>query len=313
LHFNREAWHFRGRPRTLWTVTGRAWFVAFLLSAAGCTQGTSGWLLSQKASGSGGARDSSDVASRVSDANAGAPDRAETDAAASAGAAGAASRPAARCPTRFESICSPSVVLDNRDTGPSGQLFAEAIPELATTLPCITRDVCDTLYRKASEIRNITRITVVIEDYDGISEASGVGSEATIRMSSRHMQQVVDAMGNLGDELRGLLYYHGTNIYQFDDGDGAANGWLVQGVANFVRHAAGYLPDNQRMLGGKYDDGFTTTGFFFVWLDARYPDFVYELNASLNPNDDISWSTQVFADITGQSVDALWTSYQASF
>jgi hypothetical protein len=131
-------------------------------------------------------------------------------------------------------------------------------------------------------------------------------------MSSRYLQQVADAHGDVAAEVRGILYYHATNIYQFDDGNGAANAWLVQGVANYVRHVAGYLPDNQRRAGGAYTDGGTTTGFFFVWLDQNYGDFVYELNLSLDPSDSVIWTTQSFADITGQSVDLLWANYQAT-
>ena len=92
-----------------------------------------------------------------------------------------------------------------------------------------------------------------------------------------------------------------------------ANAWLVEGVADFVRHSAGFLPDTQRMAGGAYNDGSTTTAFFLIWLDAHYPDFVYELNLSLNPNDGVTWTPQAFLDITGQNVNDLWTAYQASF
>jgi hypothetical protein len=229
-----------------------------------------------------------------------------------AGEAGAKVGPAPRCPTRFESVCSPKVVFENRDASASGPLFAEAIPDLTTTLPCITRDVCDTLYRKTIEAKNVTQITVIVEDYDGISETYGSGTEATIHMSSRYMQKVRDASGDLGAELRGILYYQSTNMYQFDGGDGAANAWVVEGVADFVRHAGGYLADDQRKAGGKYNDGFTTTAFFLIWLDARYPDFVYELNQSLIPNPSAPWSSQAFADITGESVADLWATYQQS-
>jgi hypothetical protein len=311
LRFSANAWHPVKRRRTLGSVTGRAWFVMLLLGAAACTQGTSGWVLSERAAGSGGASGSADVPDGSTDATLASAGMSDSAEAGSAGAAGEGNFDQS-CPTRFETACNPELVIDNRDLTPQGALFADAIPDPAMTVPCIMRDVCATLYRKTSEIRNITQLTVIIEDYDGISETWATGTEATIHMSSRHMQDIVNAKGSLSDELRGIFYYHGANIYQFDGGDGTTNAWLVEGVADFVRHSAGLLPDDQRQAGGAYTDGFTTTAFFFVWLDAHYPDFVYELNSSLNPSNG-TWTPQAFKDITGQTVDDLWTAYQASF
>jgi hypothetical protein len=301
-----KAWRSSTPRRTLRPVTGRAWFVLLLVGAAACTNGTSGWVLSESPIASGGSTSSSDA---DPDRDAGLAGATEAGA---AGEAGSSNSAAARCPTRFENLCSPEIVIDNRDLAGSGALFAQAIPDTATTLPCIMRDVCATLYRKTSEIRNITQLSVIIENYDGISETWSTGTVATIHMSSSHMQQVVDANQSLSDELRGIFYYHGANMYQFDGGDGVTNAWIVEGVADFVRHSGGYLPDSQRMAGGAYTDGFATTAFFLVWLDAHYPDFVYELNASLNPASGATWTPQAFADIAGQSVDDLWATYQSS-
>ncbi len=301
-----KAWRSSTLRRTLRPVTGRAWFVLLLVGAAACTNGTSGWVLSESPIASGGSSSSSDADPDLDAGLAGATE------AGAAGEAGSSNSAAERCPTRFENLCSPEVVIDNRDLAGSGALFAQAIPDTATTLPCIMRDVCATLYRKTSEIRNITQLSVIIENYDGISETWSTGTVATIHMSSSHMQQVVDANQSLSDELRGIFYYHGANMYQFDGGDGVTNAWIVEGVADFVRHSGGYLPDSQRTAGGAYTDGFATTAFFLVWLDARYPDFVYELNASLNPASGATWTPQAFADIAGQSVDDLWATYQSS-
>jgi len=278
-----------------------------------CTHGTSGWLLRERATGSeaGLAGEAGVAGTGENGAAAGANEAA--GAAGAAGEGGAGTAPGPRCPSRFTAQCSPTLIYDNRDKTSSGALFEQAIPDLATTLPCITRDVCDILYRRADEIKKITQITVLVENYDGVSETYGANGESTIRMSSGYMQQVVDAGGDLASELRGILYYQGTNIYQFDGGDGTANSWLVEGVADYVRHAGGFLPDSQRMHGGKYNDGSVTSGFFFIWLDRQYPDFVYELNMSLDPATTTMWTTQAFTDITGQSVDELWTAYQKSF
>ncbi len=271
-----------------------------------CTHGTSGWLLQERAGigGEGGG------AGEAGESSAGASGAAEAGAAGEGG--GGAVEPAPRCPTRFSAQCSPKIIYNNLDTTSSGALFEQAIPDPSTTLSCITQDVCNILYRKADEIRSITQITLLIEDYDGVSETYGSNGESTIHMSSRYMQQVVDSDGDLASELRGILYYQGTNIYQFDGGDGTANAWIVEGVADYVRHTGGFLPDNQRMPGGKYNDGNATTGFFLVWLDTQYTDFVYELNQSLNPATTTMWTTGSFMDITGKSVDDLWAAYQQS-
>lgn len=230
-----------------------------------------------------------------------------------AGSAGTPERDS--CPTRFESVCSPEIALDNKDAEASGALFTSAVPDANGTLTCIARDVCNLLFRRNSEVRNLVKINMVIEDFDGVSAASAVngamGIEGTIRTSSRYLQAVADAGGDVQRELYGVLYYQTTNLYQNDDGDGVTMSWLVQGVANFTRHAAGHLSDSERKPGGKYDEGGYTTGFFLVWLDRTYPDFVYEMNQSLAP-DDVLWSPQSFQDITGQSVDDLWSSYQAA-
>jgi len=298
--------------RSLSRVTARTLFLLGLFGTtlAGCTQGTSGWVLSEVGGGgTGEAGDTGQTGEAGTPSDGGA---AGDGGAAEGGAAGAATLPAARCPSRFEHECSPAVVIDNKDAAGSGQLFDQALSDPAGTIQCVTRDVCDILLRRSSEVKALTQLTVVIEDYDGVSETFSDGTGATIHLSSRHLQDVANAHGSVFDELQNIFYYHATNMYQYDDGDGVATAWLVQGVANYVRHEAGYLHDSERRAGGTYDAGGTTTGFFLVWLDARYPDFVYELNQSMTPYDPYVWSTQAFVDITGQKVDQLWAAYQAS-
>ena len=289
-------------------MTGRALFLLGLFGAAlaACTQGTTGWVIGERGGSAG-------VVEAAGSGTAG-EDLGEAGTAEAAGAAGTSTENAPHCPTRFESACSPLVVLDNKDIDGSGRLFSDAIPDPSTTLGCIARDVCSILFRKTTEIRPLAQINLVIEDFDGVSETFASGPDtSTIHMSSRYLQQVADAHANVKDEITGILYYQTTNMYQSDDGDGGANSWLVEGVADYVRYAGGYLSDDFRGPGGKYNDGNTTTGFFLVYLESQYPDFVYELNQSLNPNDPVVWSPTAFQDITGKKVDVLWAAYQATF
>ena len=294
--------------RTLPTVTARALILLglFGVGLGACGGGTTDWVISERG-GSGGLDDRPEAGASGA--------RVNVPEAGSGGDAGGQGQGKlqARCPTRFETACAPLVVLDNQDSAGSGQLFTDAIPDPAGTLGCIARDVCNVLFRKTTEVRNLTQINVLIEDFDGVSETYSVGTESTIHMSSRYLQQVADARGDMHDEISGILYYQVTNMYQSDDGDGVTLSWLVGGIANYVRHSADFLPDSKRRKGGRYNAGGTTTAFFLVWLDAQYPDFVYELNQSMSPFDRVVWSPSAFQDITGRSVSQLWASYQASF
>jgi hypothetical protein len=315
-----RSWRAAGRHHSLPGVTGRVLILLGLLGIAlgalqACSGGTSGWLLSER----GGASlqtDAGEAGESAIGGSGGASGESTSGAAgddmAEGGEAGALTS-VPRCPTRFEAQCSPPIVLDNKDAAGSGQLFTEAMSDPSGTLTCVLRDVCNILYRRASDIRSLAQVNLVIENFAGVSETYRVGAEATIHISSSHLQDVADAHGNVREELDNIFYYHATNIYQFDDGNGAANAWLVQGVANFVRHDAGLLHDADRHPGGNYNDGGNTSGFFFAWLDMKYPEFVVQLNQSLNPNDTVVWSEQAFADITGQPVATLWASYQATF
>jgi hypothetical protein len=312
------SWRGRSAHRSLSEVA-RAWLVTALLALAACGKGTSGWVLNEDARASvtdSGADASEAGTDGVSGSSGEAGDAGQTGQLVAGGADGGAGSPGVlgdRCPTRFASVCSPTVVVNNLDATASGKLFTDAIADPAMTLGCITRDTCDILYRKVSEIRVTTKITITIEDFAGVSETYASNGESVIHISSRYLQQVSDAHADVGREIRSIFYYHATNIYQYDGGNGTANSWLVSGVANYVRHVAGYMTDDQRRAGGAYNDGGQTSGFFFVWLDQNYAQFLYELNMSLDPNGGgTTWSTKAFQDITGQSVDTLWASYQAS-
>ena len=103
----------------------------------------------------------------------------------------------------------------------------------ATTLGCITRDTCDILYRKVSEIRVTTKITITIEDFAGVSETYASNGESVIHISSRYLQQVSDAHADVAREIRGIFYYHATNIYQYDGGNGTDTA-VLQGGATQV-------------------------------------------------------------------------------
>jgi hypothetical protein len=104
-------------------------------------------------------------------------------------------------------------------------------------------------------------------------------------------------------------------MYQHDDSDGGGvDGGLIEGIADFVRIRAGYPPYlSQPSPNGNWNDGYTTTAYFLLWVDEQYEDFGYELNLSMSNKDMMTWSPESFRTITGKSVDELWDDYVDSF
>jgi hypothetical protein len=215
--------------------------------------------------------------------------------------------PASSDPAR---ACSPEVTFENRDAAGSGRLFTQLVPDPQGLMSGVVRDVCRLLYRSPDEVPLTRSVHLIVQDFDGVGSASGGQGEAVVRLSSRHMQLVRDSGGDLLSEITGILYYHGANIYQHNAAP-SGDDWVIEGVANYVRERAGYLPLSRRPLGGSYRDGFAHSGFFFVWLDERRPGFVYALNQSLAPSSS-PWSVATFGTLTGSDIDTLWVEYQAT-
>jgi hypothetical protein len=203
----------------------------------------------------------------------------------------------------FDEVCSPEIIVDNSDPDGAGASFAKAVPDPNALLLATTRQLCEILYRAPGEPRAPRTITLRIYDFDGVANAGG----ERINLSTRHLANYQGAA--LLNELRGVLMHEATHLYQYND----APGGLIEGVADYVRIEAGLHSLNRRQRGGKWDDGYTTTGFFISWLDERYADFGYRLNLALTRMDSEPWSTDVFQDLTGKSLDTLWTEYQATF
>lgn len=59
------------------------------------------------------------------------------------------------------------------------------------------------------------------------------------------------------------------------------------------------------------DDGYWKAAFFFLWLDDAHPDSLYGMNLSMKAGDGAPWSPASFYDLTGKTVDELWTEYAA--
>jgi hypothetical protein len=200
----------------------------------------------------------------------------------------------------FGAACTPEVEVIVEDPASEGaKRFAEKVPDPAALVRESAQKVCAVLYTSADEVPDNAQVRLYIESFDGVAFAVSGG----VHFSTDYL---AGYGGDLEQEIRGVLVHEYTHNYQYNDGPGG----LVEGIADFVRYRAGYVPLGNRRPGGNYDDAYQTTAFFLDWLDGEHAGFGREINRALDRNDDMEFSMDVFPALAGDDVDTLWSAYQ---
>ena len=203
-----------------------------------------------------------------------------------------------------DQACTPTIEFHNLDANGNGQLFNQQIQNPTAFAQELTRKVCSVLYHSKGEVRSIPKVTLIIENMGGVAYTAG----DVTHVSSQYLRSFANGGGNLKEEIYGVVAHEFTHIYQYNDGPG----WLIEGMADYVRYKAGYIPLSSRHKGGNYDGAYQTTGFFVAWLEQRYAGFGYALNQSLRSGDNQGWNKSVVQSLTGKSIESLWAEYQSS-
>ncbi|GAA3911920.1 secretory protein [Chitinophaga oryziterrae] len=93
-------------------------------------------------------------------------------------------------------------------------------------------------------------------------------------------------------------------------------GWLTEGIADYVRFVYGVdnpgahwtLPDFK--AGQSYKQAYRVTARFLVWVEKnKRKDLVNKLDAAMRTK---TYTPAIWKDLTGESVDELWTEYAAN-
>jgi hypothetical protein len=98
--------------------------------------------------------------------------------------------------------------------------------------------------------------------------------------------------------------------------DGAGPGWITEGIADYVRYTLGvdnegagwHLPNYSPKQ--HYDNAYRVTAHFFVWLEQNgHAGIVKALDSAMRSK---TYTDQTWNQLTGKSVDELWTLYGAA-
>ena len=118
--------------------------------------------------------------------------------------------------------------------------------------------------------------------------------------------------GDIKTEFNGVLYHEMTHIWQSHANHQAPNG-LIEGIADFVRLKADYVPNGwvKSGEGQRWDEGYSVTARFLDYCNGLHQQqgFVAQLNKKMRDG----YSDSFFHELLGKTVDQLWTDYKAKF
>ncbi|WP_179957574.1 basic secretory protein-like protein [Exilibacterium tricleocarpae] len=215
--------------------------------------------------------------------------------------------------TGWEAVLKPSI--DYRPDNSSGaRLFRELVPDVDGYIHRIAAEVGPLLYETPAAVPNFSELELRIENWDnnrdGIAWKAGRPPRITVNINAYYLDRLRSANRDVLDEVTGILYHEMTHAYQHASGAASS---AVEGLADTVRHLAGYAPLSQRRSGGHWTSGYKTTGFFLAWLqeEAGFSNFVRDFNQQANPDNPNNWTWEsAIRNTTGQDINTLWNEYQ---
>ncbi|KAL6304872.1 plant basic secretory protein [Sparassis latifolia] len=188
---------------------------------------------------------------------------------------------------------------------PGARMFLEST-QPADALKDAVIAVCSSLYTHESVPMNVRSVLLVLRSGMGVpAYTTGGPTHKEINVSLDHIR---NCAVRAKDEILGVLTHEMTHCYQYN-ARGTCPGGLVEGVADWVRLRAGFVPPHWRAgRGDKWDAGYDSTAYFLEWIESRYGcGTVRELNATMK---DKEYTPAIFEELTGHDVKGLWKLYR---
>ena len=186
-------------------------------------------------------------------------------------------------------IPTPKVVVDATDL-PEAAPWGDAAKHLVELwFPTVTQLLATETFHVPKQIRLVIKKKI---------DAPAYTENDTITISGEWIAAHPNDLGMVIHELTHVVQqYHGGN----------QPGWLVEGIADYVRWWR-YEPDSPRPRLGPnatYHDSYRTTAAFLAWVSYHYNErLVPELDRAMRANHD---PIPIFQQLTGKSPEDLWT------
>ncbi len=167
----------------------------------------------------------------------------------------------------------------------AGELCAEWYPKITTLL-------ASEGFVPPKQVR-----LVFHEKKEGVADTSG----DTINIAANYVRHATNDFGMVIHELTHVVQSYGR---------GGNPGWLVEGVADYIR-LTHYEPQARRPRidpnRASYRDAYKTTAIFLEWTETTYDkQLVHKLNQAMREG---VFNMELFKTNTGHSIDDLWKQF----
>lgn len=197
---------------------------------------------------------------------------------------------------------------------PGTTLFSTHVPVPTDYLAETCDKVVSLLYASPWVPPPLSSISLHVRPLDGVAHTvhshttctdgvAATGITAEIHLSATYLAKFhARNPGGLQHEIHGVLMHEMTHVWQCYLGQRAPH-WIVEGVADYIRLRVGLAAEHWRKgVGGNWEDGYQTTGFFLDWIEESWSGFVVELTK--DP------CVERVEKTTGFAIEKLWESYQ---
>jgi Peptidase of plants and bacteria len=203
----------------------------------------------------------------------------------------------------------PLLRLEIRDLSSKGSRAFLALPDPGSILKNAVDAVLAWLYTPTSHIPPTRSITLILRDMPGVAYTTGSDLDSDhkeIHFSTGYIEGI--AKERFEDEVLGVVTHEMVHCWQWV-ALGTCPGGLVEGIADFVRLKAGFVPPHWRKeSSGEWDAGYQHTGYFLDFLERKYGDgTVVKINEHLR---DREYKEEIFwEECCGCGVKELWEEY----
>lgn len=191
----------------------------------------------------------------------------------------------------------------------SDPIFNSTIPYFELWMAELERVLTYHLFFNPTDKPNIPFIHLDLQEFDGVAYTQSWNGGKKITLSSSYLRKV--SSNRRYAEISGVVLHEMTHALQYN-GSGQTPSWLIEGIADCCRKKSFDPSQYPSGWGPQFQSptvGYAGTAYFLDWIDKTFPNFLRRLNLGMRYN----YSENIFSDITGKSMNTLWSDYKRSY